>query len=214
MRALILICLSAVSALAQTGTLGAFTNSGDVGGPTLKGSAAFDVVKGQYRITGAGANIWAKEDQFQYVWREMSGNLTITATVQFLGEGAAHRKAGIMLRQTLDTDSPYIDIVIHGNGMPGIQWRNTKGDITNAFDFPFDGPAKFKLKLVRQGATTTVSIAKEAGELKELGHTQVQLGNPILVGLAVCSHKPDASDTVIFSDVSLEQLAAPPANKE
>src|SRR6266404_4073518 len=159
MRELVLICLSAVSALAQTGKLGAFTYSGDVGGPTLKGSAEFDAAKGQYRITGAGTNIWAKEDQFQYVWREMSGNIAITATMQFLGEGAAHRKAGIMLRQTLDTDSPYVDIVIHGNGMPGIQWRNTKGDITNAVDFPFDGPARFKLKLVRQGAAITVSIA-------------------------------------------------------
>ena len=79
----------------------------------------------------------------------MSGNFAVTATMQFLGEGADHRKAGIMLRQTLDTDSPYVDIVIHGNGMPGIQWRNTKGDVTNAFDFPFDGPGKFKLKLVR-----------------------------------------------------------------
>ena len=214
MRELVLICLSAVSALAQTGKLGAFTYSGDVGGPTLKGSAEFDAAKGQYRITGAGTNIWAKEDQFQYVWREMSGNIAITATMQFLGEGAAHRKAGIMLRQTLDTDSPYVDIVIHGNGMPGIQWRNTKGDITNAFDFPFDGPAKFKLKLVRQGATITMLIAKEAGELKELGHTQVQLGSPVLVGLAICSHNAGTSDTVIFSDVSVEQLTAPAGKKE
>jgi len=214
MRQLVLIFLSAVSSLAQTGKLGAFTNSGDVGGPALKGSTAFDTSKGQYRITGAGANIWAKEDQFQYVWREMSGNIAITATMQFLGEGAAHRKAGIMLRQTLDTDSPYIDFVIHGNGMPGIQWRNTKSDITNAFDFPFDGPARFKLKLVRQGAAITVFIAKDAAELKELGHTQVQLGSPVLVGLAVCSHKADASDTVVFSDVSVEQLPAPAGKKQ
>jgi TolB protein len=214
MRQLVLIFLSAVSSLAQTGKLGAFTNSGDVGGPTLKGSAAFDASKGQYRITGAGANIWAREDQFQYVWREMSGNIAITATMQFLGEGVAHRKAGIMLRQTLDTDSPYIDIVIDGNGMPGIQWRNTRGDITNAFDFPFDGPAKFKLKLVRQGAAITVFMAKEASELKELGHTQVQLGSPVLVGLAVCSHKADASDTVIFSDVSVEHRPAPAGKKQ
>lgn len=135
----------------------------------------------------------------------MSGNLAVTATLQFLGEGVDHRKAGIMLRQTLDTDSPYVDIVIHGNGMPGIQWRNTKGDITNAVDFPFDGPAKYKVKLVRQGSAITVSIGRNGAELKELGHTQVQLGSSILVGLLVCSHKADASDTVIFSDVSVEQ---------
>jgi TolB protein len=213
MRELLLTCLLAASAFAQTGKLGAFTNSGDVGGPSRKGSTEFDASKGQYRITGAGANIWAKEDQFQYVWREMSGNMAVTATMQFLGEGAAHRKAGIMLRQTLDTDSPYIDVVIHGNGMPGIQWRNTKGDSTNMFDFPFDGPAKFKLKLVRNGGAITVSIAKNGAELQELGHTEVQLGRQVLVGLAVCSHNADASDTVVFSDVSVEQLA-PPAGKK
>jgi len=213
MRKLLIMCLVAASGFAQTGKLGTFTNSGDVGGPARKGSTEFDAAKGQYRITGAGANIWAKEDQFQYVWREMSGGIAVTATMQFLGEGAAHRKAGIMLRQAPDTDSPYIDIVIHGNGMPGIQWRNTKGDITNAVDFPFDAPAKFKLKLVRQGAAITVSIAKDDAVLKELGHTQVQLGNPVMVGLFVCSHNADASDTVVFSDVSVEQLA-PPAGKK
>src|SRR5215469_3183884 len=214
MRKLFIMCLVAASGFAQTGRLGAFTNSGDVGGPARKGSTEFDAANGQYRITGAGANIWAKEDQFQYVWREMSGNMAVTATMQFLGEGAAHRKAGIMLRKTMDTDSPYVDVVIHGNGMPGIQWRNTKGDITNAVDFPFDSPGKFKLKMVRQGGAIIVSIAKDGAELKELGHTQIQLGNPVYVGLAVCSHKADASDTVVFSDVSVEQLAAPAMKKK
>jgi TolB protein len=211
---LLLLCLLAHCVFGQTGKLGAFTNSGDVGNPAIKGSAAFDASNGQYRITGAGANMWVKEDQFQYVWREMPGNLAVTATMQFLGEGAAHRKAGIVLRQTLDTDSPYADIVIHGNGMPGIQWRTTKGDITNAVDFPFDGPGKFKLKLVRQGAAIGVWIAKDGAELKELGHTQVQLGNPIMVGLAVCSHNPETTETVIFSDVSVEPLAAPAGKKQ
>jgi TolB protein len=134
--------------------------------------------------------------------------------MQFLGEESTTAKPGSWLRQTLDTDSPYIDIVIHGNGMPGIQWRNTKGDITNAVDFPFDGPARFKLKVVREGAATTVWIAKDGAEMKELGHTQVQLENPVLVGLAVCSHKADASDTVIFSDVLVAQLAAPANRKQ
>jgi hypothetical protein len=214
MRTLILTCLLAGSVFAQNGKLGVFTNSDDVGGPAMKGTTEFDAAKGIYKMTGAGANIWAKEDQFQYVWREMSGNLAVTATMQFLGEGAAHRKAGIMLRKTMDTDSPYVDVVIHGNGMPGIQWRNTKGDITNAVDFPFDSPGKFKLKMVRQGGAIIVSIAKDGAELKELGHTQIQLGSPIYVGLAVCSHKPDASDTVVFSDVSVEQLAAPAMKKK
>src|SRR3954467_3805112 len=98
-----LVCLLSVAAFAQTGSLGIFTNSGDVGDPAIKGSTTFS--DGKYKITGSGANIWGKRDQFQYVWREMTGNFTMTATLQFLGKGNEHRKAGIMVRQTLDADS-------------------------------------------------------------------------------------------------------------
>ena len=214
MRTLFFLSLCVASSFAQSGKLGLFTNSGDVGNPVRKGSVAYDAASSQYRITGGGANMWAKEDQFQYVWREMNGNATVTATLEFLGQGVEHRKAGIVLRQNLETDSPYVDFVIHGNGMPGLQWRNTKGDITNAVDFPYDGPAKYKIKLQRQGSNVTVWLARNGAELKELGHTQVPLANPILVGLAVCSHNAETTDTVVFSDVAVEQPAKPDAKFE
>lgn len=205
MRTLLPLIFCVASSFAQSGKLGVFTNSGDVGNPARKGSAAYDAATSQYRITGGGANMWAKEDQFQYVWRELNGNVAVTATVEFLGKGVEHRKAGIVLRQNLETDSPYVDLVIHGNGMPGLQWRNVKGDITNAVDFPYDGPSKYKIKLQRQGSNVTIWLGPNGSPLQEVGHTQVQLGNPILVGLAVCSHNADTTDTVVFSDVSVEQ---------
>ncbi len=189
--------------------LGIFTNSGDVGNPARKGSVVFDAATGQYRITGSGANIWGKQDQFQYVWREMTGNFAVSATLQFLGEGAEHRKAGVMLRQSLDEDSAYGDFVIHGSGMPGVQWRSAKGDTTNAFDLPYDGPGKFRLKVVRNGVGITVFLAREGVELKQVARTEVTLRNPVLVGLAVCAHDANASETVVFSDVSVDQLPTP-----
>ena len=206
---LLLVCLLAGSAFAQSENLGIFTNSGDVGGPAKKGSTEFSASTGQFRITGSGANIWAKQDQFQYVWKEMPGNFTVTATMEFLGKGEDHRKAGIMLRQSLDTDSVYGDIVIHGNGMPGLQWRSNQGEDTNTFDLPFDGPGKYKLKLVRAGAGLTVSLAKDGAELKEVARTEVTFKNPIMVGLVVCAHNADNSETVVFSDVSVDPTVPP-----
>jgi regulation of enolase protein 1 (concanavalin A-like superfamily) len=205
-----LVFLFSASAIAQRGNLGIFTNSGDIGGPAIKGSAEFS--NGQYRITGSGANIWDKQDQFQYVWREITGNFVATATMRFLGQGAEHRKGGIMVRQSLDTDTTYADVVIHGNGMPGLQWRSKQGEDTNAFDLPLDGPGTFKLKLVRTGVRIFIYIAKDGSEPKEIAHTEVSFRGPVLVGLVVCSHRADASDTVIFSDVSVE-AQAPPAAK-
>jgi hypothetical protein len=212
-RELLIVCVLSAPVFAQSGSLGAFTDSADVGNPARKGSTEFNAATGQYRITGSGANIWEKQDQFQFVWREMSGNFALTATMEFLGKGEDHRKAGIMFRQSLDAASPYGDIVIHGNGMPGLQWRGNQGEITNAFDLPFDGPGKYKIKLVRNGIGITTWIAKDGGELKETARTEVRLQNPVLVGLAVCSHKADASDTVVFSDVSIDQFAPPAAKK-
>jgi regulation of enolase protein 1 (concanavalin A-like superfamily) len=184
-----------------------FTNAADIGAPAIKGSTQFDAATGQYRITGSGANIWAKQDQFQFAWREMTGNFTMTATLHFLGEGNAHRKAGLMVRQSADPDAAYADVVIHGNGMPALQWRSRKGEDTNAFDLPIEGPGTFTVKLVRTGVRIYMFLAKEGATSKEIAHTEVSLQNPIVIGLAVCSHDAAASDTVVFSNVSIEPQA-------
>jgi hypothetical protein len=206
MRALLLTCFLVSSAFAQNGNLGIFTNSDDVGAPPIKGSAEYDPATKQYKITGSGTDIWGKADQFHYVWRQMSGDFAVAATAQFLTDGIDHRKAVIMLRQSPDADSPFVHLVIHGNGMPGVQFRNAKADNTNTVDLPIEGPGTWHMKLVRQGTTITVSIAKDNGPMRELGHTQNQLGSPVLVGLGVSSHTQAATNTVLFSDVSIEQL--------
>jgi len=209
MHELLLACVFAVSAFAQGGSLGAFTHSDDVGAPPVKGSAEFDAATGQYKITGSGTDIWGKADQFHYVWREISGDFAATATAKFLTDGIDHRKAVIMLRQSLDADSPFVHLVIHGNGMPGVQFRNSKGDNTNTVDMPIEGPGTFTLKLVRKGGLITFWLAKDGAALRELGQTQNQLGSPVLLGLGVSSHTQTATNTVLFSGVTVEPL--PPA---
>ncbi len=202
----------AAAAFPQDGKLGLFTNSGDVGSPAIQGSSTFDASTAQYRVTGSGANIWGKQDQFQFIWKEVTGNFTVTATMQFQGKGADHRKAGIMARQSLDADAAYADGIVHGNGMPALQWRSRKGEDTNPFDFPFDGPGTFRIKMVRTGVRIFLFIAKGDAEPKEVAHTEVSFQGPVLVGLAVCSHDAKASDTVVFSDVKIE-VQPPPAPK-
>jgi hypothetical protein len=208
---LLLTSLLGVTLTAQTPNLGPFTNAGDVGGPVNKGATVYNATTGEFRITGSGINMWAKQDQFQYVWKEMTGNFTVNATVQFLGTGADHRKAGIVVRQSLDTDATYADVVVHGNGMPSLQWRARKGEDTNTLDLPFDGPGTFKIRLVRNGVRIFMYVGKSGAEPKEIVHTEVtfQPQTPVLVGLAVCSHDPAVSDTALFSNVSIE--AGPPS---
>jgi TolB protein len=213
MRVLLLAGFLAFAAVAQTPKFGVFTGSDDVGAPALKGSTEFDAASGQYKVTGAGADIWGRADQFHYLWRELSGNFTLAATAKFLTEGNAHRKAVLMLRKSLDTDSPFVHLAIHGDGMPSVQFRNTKADTVNTVDFVVEGPGAWKLKLQRQGATITVWAGKDGAPLRELGHTNYQAGNPVLAGLGVSSHNAEAVNTVLFSDVTVQPMQ-PPARKQ
>jgi hypothetical protein len=202
--------LIAVPVFAQgsTGPLGLFTNAADVGHPAIAGATTFDAARGEYRMTGAGANIWAKDDQFQFAWREVTGDFTMTATLRFLGEGNEHRKAGIMVRQSLDRDAAYADVVLHGVGMPSLQWRPRQGENTNTFDLPVETPGTFTLKMVRTGVKTYLYVGREGAAPKEIAHTEVSLDGPVLLGLFVCAHDPTTSETVIFSNVSFQPAAA------
>jgi TolB protein len=64
------LALLSLAAFGHSEKLGVFTNSGDVGDPAMKGFTEFNSSSGEYRITGSGDNIWAKQDQFQYVWKK------------------------------------------------------------------------------------------------------------------------------------------------
>jgi hypothetical protein len=196
----------------RPGSLGLFTHAADVGQPAIAGSTTFDAARGEYRMTGTGANIWAKDDQFQFAWREVTGDFTMTSTLRFLGEGNEHRKAGIMVRQSLDHDAAYADVVLHGVGMPSLQWRPRRGENTNTFDLPVEAPGTFTLKMVRAGVKTYLYAAREGAAPKEIAHTEVSLDGPVLVGLFVCAHDPAAAETVIFSNVSFQ--AGTPAATE
>ena len=197
--------LAASAAFAQPSALGIFSGSTDVGDPPLKGSAEFDATTGEYKITGTGADIWARADQFHYAWREVPGDFSLAATVRFLSaEGNAHRKAVLMLRKSLDTDSPFLHLAIHADGMASVQFRNSKGDTTNTVDFPTGGRGVWTLKLARKGSTVTVWTGKDGAPLVELGHTVTQLGSPVLAGLGVSSHTREATATMSFSNVTIE----------
>src|SRR5205807_1750293 len=126
----VLFLASAASSHAA-GELGTFEGATDVGDPALKGSVAFDPARNEYRVTGGGANIWTDHDEFQFVWRKLSGDVTLAATLRFEGTGgAAHRKAGLMIRRGLEADAPYVDAVVHGDGLTNLQFREAAGATT------------------------------------------------------------------------------------
>src|SRR5579859_4817411 len=97
---IVLVMAFVAVGLAQTNDLGIFTNQGSVGQTPPGGTAHYDPAKGEYRITGGGANVWGTSDAFYFVWKKASGDITLSADVQWVGtSNAEHRKAVLMIRQ-------------------------------------------------------------------------------------------------------------------
>lgn len=180
--------------------LGGFENQSDVGDVKRPGSAEHDAAERRYRITASGANIWGKQDAFHFVWRKLHGDVTMTADIQFVGQGKnAHRKACLMVRQDLDADSAYADVAVHGDGLICLQYRPAKGEATREVQATVKNPATVRLE--RRGDRFTLSLARPGGTFVAAGSVTLPLRDPVYVGLAVCSHEPDLSETAIFSRV-------------
>ena len=136
---------------------GDFESSTDVGRVVLPGAVEFDAAKGQYRVSGSGANIWGNVDAFQFVWKKVSGDLELLAQVRWQGDGEnAHRKAGWMVRQDLSADSPYADAVVHGDGLISLQYRRVRSGPTLEVKAASVSPATIKLE--RTGDLFTLSV--------------------------------------------------------
>jgi TolB protein len=191
--------------------IGDFEDHVDVG-ETRPGSASYDAAKKEYRITGGGANMWGSVDAFHFVWRKVSGDMTLTADVELLGVGSQpHRKAGWVVRQTLDPDSPYVSAVVHGDGLTSIQYRLEKGGETLEVRSPLSGPRT--LRLVRRGDLYTLLAAMPGQPLHTAGSAKVVLSDPLYVGLAVCSHDVGELETAILSQVRVTPDAGGPGSE-
>jgi TolB protein len=191
---------------------GMFEGATDVGKVGFAGSVEYRPDRQEYAVTGSGANIWEKEDAFQFVWRKLTGDVAVTTTVLWRGTGTnPHRKAGWMIRQSLAADAPYVDVVVHGNGLTSLQYRKVRAGATEEIQSPF--PTTAQIRLERQGNVCTLWVAPVAGDFRPVGSVSVPLEDPVYAGLAVCSHDNSAIETAVFSNVELKSLGQAPAKE-
>jgi TolB protein len=193
--------------------IGIFEGHGDVGTVLHPGTVAFEATKRSYTVSGSGENMWAAKDAFHYVWKKASGDLSLTADVAFVGTGKEpHRKACLIIRQSLDEDSAYVDIALHGDGLTSLQFRNTKGDTTHEVQANVSAPKR--LRLDKRGKYVLMYLAGEGEELKfSGGATRIAFQEPFYIGLGVCAHNKDNTEKAVFSNVEVTAPLPAPSGK-
>jgi hypothetical protein len=164
-----------------------------------------------YIVSGGGANMWAKADAFHYVYKKIEGDFSIAADIQIQGEGGdPHRKAALLIRQSLDPDSAYADAVIHGDGLTSLQYRDEKGGVTREIQSNISKPRRIRLEKV--GDYVSMSISDYGMYQPTGGAFRIKLSEPFYVGLAVCAHNNDRIETALFKNVEIKTIDAPVPN--
>jgi TolB protein len=192
---------------------GIFEGHGDIGNVLHAGSVDYDGAKQTYTIAGNGENMWFDKDAFHFAWKKASGDVTLTADVAFLGKGAQqHRKAVLMVRQTLDADSAYADVALHGNGLTSLQYREETGAATHEIQANVSAPTR--LRIVKRGTYFSMWLADDRGEFQlASGSMRITLQEPFYVGIGVCSHDGNIVEKAVFSNVEVKS-EAPAASSE
>jgi len=212
--------VSATLCFAQN-PIGVFENHEDVGTVLHPGSAIFDPAKATYVLRGSGENMWSIEDAFQFAWKKVSGDVELSADVAFPNtQGNPHKKAALVFRQTLDANSIYADIALHGNGLLALQYRGENGGVTrevksrlsprdqNAPPSAATLPA-IRLRLVRRGDFLYMFVSKPGETPRYDGESmRVPFKGDFYAGIGICAHDKNAVEEASFSNVQLRSLAA------
>ncbi|HUQ12489.1 MAG TPA: hypothetical protein VM146_19440 [Steroidobacteraceae bacterium] len=195
--------LGAVCQAQQPQDLGPFSTISDVGDVSRKTLVTYERSSGIYFISAAGENMWGERDGFGFVWKDMKGDASIGARVKFMGKSAQpHRKAGVMLRQSLAPDSIYVDAVVHGDGLTSLQYRAETGGVTREIQCAQEAPTA--LRLEKRGDYIQLFTANEDGVFFATGcQVKLPLGTKFLAGLAICAHDNRAFENARFSSVTV-----------
>lgn len=197
---IIVVCACFI-AQAQHVPIGQFDHHQDVGNPRIAGSATYDLMDQTYTVTAAGQNMWAKSDQFHFLWKKIKGDFMISATVQFIGKGKNnHRKIGVIARDELTTHSRYADACVHGDDLTALQYRTTDTSVTDQVTLSVYHPTD--IEFARKGNVFTFSAATFGQNYKSVSK-EIQLNDEVYTGLFICSHEEDVTETAVFSNVRI-----------
>jgi hypothetical protein len=205
-------------------SIGIFEGQSDIGAALVPGSSSYDSTMKQYTITSAGYNVWYVRDEFRYLWKKMSGDVSLAADINYPDSlGFDDRKAILVIRQSLDDDSKEAIVALHGGGMIHLAWRpenalrikdmeyriGSRGGLPGGKS-PDDlviAHAK-RIGIEKHGDSFALFVSMDGEPMHQFGAPiRLHIDEPFYAGIGFCSHLPDKADTAILSNIVLLNAA-------
>ena len=187
--------------------IGIFSGQSDIGSAVVPGSASYDSDSHQYTINSAGYNVWYTRDEFRYLWKKMSGDVSLAADIAFPDpNGFGDRKAVLVIRQDLDDDSREALVALHGAGMIHLAQRPEKNARVKDMEYRIGSRGSLpggkspddlviaharRIGVEKRGDSFALFISLAGEPMHQFGPPlQLHLDGPFYVGIGFCSHLP------------------------
>jgi outer membrane protein assembly factor BamB len=176
----------------------------DIGSPTPAGTQSFS--NGTWTVKAGGADIFGTADQFHYVWQTLAGDGSVSAQVVSQTNSSSNAKAGVMLRLTSDSGSPFYDAVVTPGHGVFVQYRKSQGAGAQSIANLTTLAVPVYLMVVRAGATFSAYTSGDGVNWTLVPGSSVTLPKmtgTLLAGIAATSHNTTKLSTVVFNTVNV-----------
>ncbi len=168
---------------------------------------------GTYTMTASGTDIWdvpdvrkptSYHDEFHYAYTQISGNCIIMAKVESVSNTDEWAKAGVMVRQSTDANSPHAMMCITPANGAAFQYRgSTAGASTNTNQTGITAP--YWVLIERYGDMFYGACSSNGSDWTTVGQMTIYMTDPVYIGLSLTARNAAATCTAVFKNVSINQ---------
>jgi regulation of enolase protein 1 (concanavalin A-like superfamily) len=170
----------------------------------VRGNPANFVDKGNgaFTVSGSGHDIWDNADDFRFVFKRLTGDGSVTAKVESIGNTNGWAKAGVMIREALTAGSTHAAAVITPSNGMSFPYR-TVADGASLQTNTTGLVAPFWLRITRTGNVFKAERSPDGKTWTAQDTTQtISMPASVYIGLCVSSHNTAATTTAEFSGVA------------
>ena len=151
-------------------------------------------------VQGSGA-LGGRNDGFEFVWQALGTDGSITARIDAMDDAGHESRAGVMIRDTLASNSRHVFMGLTGSGE--FRWdRRTgfNGNTSSNASGSGETPSTW-VRLTRAGNRITALKSLDGGDWITVGSLTAELPETCYFGLAVTSGEPSVGCSAIFSNI-------------
>jgi aryl-phospho-beta-D-glucosidase BglC (GH1 family)/regulation of enolase protein 1 (concanavalin A-like superfamily) len=177
---------------------------GDLGAPSLAGSARWDGLR--WQVAGGGDGVLGTSDSLHLVRRRWSGDVELVARVDSLTDTDPLAGAGLMIREGSAPDAPCVHLSLtppslHPFAGAVLRYRDDAGAPVQTPGLLPGAVAPGWIKLTREDDTFRAFHSADGVQWTWFGSATVPMDPAVHVGLAVSARDDGALNTAEFSGV-------------